>query len=477
MRDIASDLLALQATSVFVAGDALLDVYVTGGVERISPEAPVPVVHESSQRAVLGGAANVAANVASLGARVRLGARVGADGEGETLRALCAEHGIGTQALVADPALPTTRKTRVLAGYQQVVRLDREVVAPLGGEAAGAPRALVLADYAKGVLGEDVVRELVARAEAAGVPVVVDPKDPDLHRFAGATVLKPNRDEARRAALRAGTPTDEPEALADAVLACSGEKNVVLSLSGEGVIARGAALDGTLRVPTRALQVADVSGAGDTMVAVLAMGCAAGLPLERSVELANVAAGEVCAKLGTAVLAPSELLAAFRVHSQAVAPEKWLADRELVARVGAQLREDGRRIVFANGCFDVLHAGHVALLQAARAFGDVLVVGLNTDESVRRLKGPTRPVSGLDDRVAVISALAAVDVVCAFDEDTPLELILALRPDVLVKGGDYAPEDVVGGAEAAAWGGRVEIVPLLSGRSTTRLLQGSRARP
>ncbi len=492
MRDIASDLLALQATSVFVAGDALLDVYVTGGVERISPEAPVPVVHESSQRAVLGGAANVAANVASLGARVRLGARVGVDGEGETLRALCAEHGIGTQALVADPALPTTRKTRVLAGYQQVVRLDREVVAPLGDEAAralldafaawvdeeaGGPRALVLADYAKGVLGEDVVRELLARAEVAGVPVVVDPKDPDLHRFAGATVLKPNRDEARRAALRAGTPTDEPEALADAVLACSGVENVVLSLSGEGVIARGAALDGTLRVPTRALQVADVSGAGDTMVAVLAMGCAAGLPLERSVELANVAAGEVCAKLGTAVLAPSELLAAFRVHSQAVAPEKWLAGRGLVARVGAQLREDGRRIVFANGCFDVLHAGHVALLQAARAFGDVLVVGLNTDESVRRLKGPTRPVSGLDDRVAVISALAAVDVVCAFDEDTPLELILALRPDVLVKGGDYAPEDVVGGAEAAAWGGRVEIVPLLSGRSTTRLLQGSGARP
>ena len=492
MRDIASDLLALQATSVFVAGDALLDVYVTGGVERISPEAPVPVVHESSQRSVLGGAANVAANVAALGARVRLGARIGMDGEAEALRALCGVHGIGTQALMTDPALPTTRKTRVLAGYQQVVRLDREVVAPLGEvgaqallasvdawleEEAGASRALVLADYAKGVLTEEVVRALMARCALAGVPVVVDPKDPDLRRFRGATVLKPNRDEARRAALRAGTPTDEPEALAGAVLACSGAENVVLSLSGEGVIARGAALPGTVRVPTRALQVADVSGAGDTMVAVLAMGCAAGLPLERSVDLANVAAGEVCSKLGTAVLSPSELLGAFKAHADAVAPEKWLADRDLVARVGAQWREDGRRIVFANGCFDVLHAGHVQLLQAARAFGDVLVVGLNTDESVRRLKGPTRPVSGLDDRVAVISALAAVDAVCAFDEDTPLELILALRPDVLVKGGDYAPEDVVGGAEAAAWGGRVEIVPLLSGRSTTRLLQGSGARP
>jgi D-beta-D-heptose 7-phosphate kinase/D-beta-D-heptose 1-phosphate adenosyltransferase len=225
MRDIATDLLDLQAASVFVAGDALLDVYVTGGVERISPEAPVPVVHESSERSVLGGAANVAANVAALGARVRLGARIGMDGEGEALRALCGVHGIGTQALVTDPALPTTRKTRVLAGYQQVVRLDREVVAPLGEpevhallasvdawleEEAGAPRALVLADYAKGVLTEEVVRALMARCALAGVPVIVDPKDPDLRRFRGATVLKPNRDEARRAALRAGTPTDEP---------------------------------------------------------------------------------------------------------------------------------------------------------------------------------------------------------------------------------------------------------------------------
>jgi D-beta-D-heptose 7-phosphate kinase/D-beta-D-heptose 1-phosphate adenosyltransferase len=492
VRDIASDLLDLQATCVFVAGDALLDVYVTGDVERISPEAPVPVVREGAERAVLGGAANVAANVAALGARAWLGARIGRDREGAVLRGLCAEHGIA-EALVDDGGLPTTRKTRVLAGYQQLVRLDREEVAALGDAAAdrlldafdawladpgcaGGGRALVLADYAKGVLTPTVIAQLAARAAAAGVPVVADPKDPDLRRFAGVTVLKPNRDEARRAALAAGTPTDEPGALADAVLACSGARNGVLSLSGEGVIARGADVPSTVRAPTRALQVADVSGAGDTMVAVLAMGCAAGLPLERSVELANVAAGEVCAKLGTAVLAPSELLGAFKAQSEARAPEKWLADRDLVARVGAQLRADGRRIVFANGCFDVLHAGHVRLLQVARSLGDVLVVGLNTDASVRRLKGPTRPVSELDDRVAVLSALAAVDVVCAFDEDTPLELVLALRPDVLVKGGDYAPEDVVGGAEAAAWGGRVEIVPLLDGRSTTRLLSGAAGR-
>jgi D-beta-D-heptose 7-phosphate kinase/D-beta-D-heptose 1-phosphate adenosyltransferase len=494
VRDIASDLLDLQAASVFVAGDALLDVYVSGDVERISPEAPVPVVRQGTERAVLGGAANVAANVAALGARAWLGARVGQDQEGQVLRRLCHERGIVPAALVHDADVPTTRKTRVLAGYQQLVRLDRELVSPLGAgaarallaafaawladpETAGGGRALVLADYAKGVLTAEVVANLLGRAAEAGVPVVGDPKDPYLRRFAGATVLKPNRDEARRAAAAAGTPTDDPVALADVVLASSGARNVVLSLSAEGVIARGADLPGTVRAPTRALEVADVSGAGDTMVAVLAMGCAAGWPLERSVDVANVAAGEVCGKLGTAVLAPSELLAAFKAHSEARAPEKWLADREIVARVGAQLRADGRRIVFANGCFDVLHAGHVQLLQAARGFGDVLVVGLNTDDSVRRLKGPARPVSGLEDRVAVLSALAAVDAVCAFGEDTPLELILALRPDVLVKGGDYAPEDVVGGAEAAAWGGRVEIVPLLDGRSTSRLLaQGAAAR-
>jgi len=479
---------------VFVAGDALLDVYVAGDVDRISPEAPVPVVRERSERAVLGGAANVAANVAALGGQVCLGARVGHDPEGELVRALCVRSGVATQALVQEDGVPTTRKTRVLAGYQQVVRLDREEVVPAGAPTCDAlldafdawledpavargGRALVLADYAKGLLSPGLVTALVRRASAAGVPVVADPKDPDLSRFAGATVLKPNREEARRAAQAAGGTTDEPEALVAAVLAGSGARNVVLSLSAEGVIAQGADVPGTVRAPTRALQVADVSGAGDTMVAVLAMGCAAGLPLERSVELANVAAGEVCAKLGTAVLSPSELLGAFKAHSEARSPEKWLADRDLVARVGAQLRADGRRIIFANGCFDVLHAGHVQLLQAARGLGDVLVVGLNTDASVRRLKGPTRPASPLADRVAVLSALAAVDAVCAFDEDTPLELILALRPDVLVKGGDYAPEDVVGGAEAQAWGGRVEIVPLLDGRSTTRLLAAGAAGP
>ncbi len=487
MSHVTDDLVALQATSIWVAGDALLDVYLEGTVERISPEAPVPVFQETGQvRRMLGGAANVAANAASLGARVALGARVGIDEDAAHLRDALRALAIEGDALVVEPGLPTTRKTRVLAGYQQLVRLDREQVSPLSARAADAllaaldqwlarphdgGRAVVLADYAKGVLTPEVTRRLIACARAAGVKVLADPKDPDLSHYAGVTVLKPNRAEARAAAAAAGTPTDDPSELAAAILRCSGAENVVVSLSAEGVIAQGRALNGTVRVPTRAIQVADVSGAGDTMTAFLAMAVAAGLPLARGVELANVAAGHVCAKLGTAVLSPSELLAAFGRHAAATAPETWLGDREHAAPIAAQLRADGRRIVFANGCFDLLHAGHVQLLLTARAHGDVLVVGLNTDASVARLKGPSRPVTTLADRAAVIGALAAVDYVCAFEEDTPLELILALRPDVLVKGGDYRPEDVVGGAEAAGWGGRVEIVELLAGRSTTRLLR------
>ena len=479
-RDVAADVLALRDARVLVLGDALLDVYVDGHVERISPEAPVPVVHERGRREVLGGAANVAANLAQLGATAILAGRVGADAEGERVRVLSTAQGIDVGAVVTDATVPTSRKVRVLAGYQQVVRVDREELDPVAPATAAAllehldaflatagPRAVVLADYAKGVLTEALLGEAIARCRAAGVPVVADPKSDDLSRYAGVTILKPNRLEAVRAA---GGANAGPEALVAAVLDASRAENVVLSLSADGVIAAGAALDEPMLLRSQVRQVADVSGAGDTMVALLAGCAAAGLPIERGVVLANLAAGRVCEKPGTATLTASELLETFgREHQDR--PGKWLADRDVAARIMAAERADGRRVVFTNGCFDILHAGHVRLLQKARSLGDALVVAINTDDSVRRLKGPTRPVNSRDDRVAVLSALGCVDFVCEFEEDTPLELILAVRPDLIVKGGDYAVEDVVGGAEAAAWGGRVEIVPLLEGRSTTRILQ------
>jgi D-beta-D-heptose 7-phosphate kinase/D-beta-D-heptose 1-phosphate adenosyltransferase len=465
----------MRGVRVFVAGDALLDVYLEGDVSRISPEAPVPVLLESASRHVLGGAANVAANVAALGGLPTLAARIGEDPEGDAVRALCAAQGIDECALVTEHGIPTPRKTRVVAGFQQLARLDRERTDPLAAEAqervvgcfeswlrAGdGGGALVLADYAKGSLPAGLARALTDRARAAGVAVVVDPKARDLGRYAGATVIKPNRAEAE-----AATAERDVEGLCDAVLAASGAENVVVSLSAGGVAARGAAVEGTLRRRSRALQVADVSGAGDTMTAVLALGLGAGLALCRAVELANAAAGAVCAKRGTATLTTSELLEALDGRRP-----KALGERAAAVATLEQLRSDGRRLVFANGCFDLLHAGHVRLLRHARSLGDALLIALNDDDSVRRLKGDGRPRQPLEDRMEVLAALECVDFVTSFWEDTPRELILALRPAVIVKGGDYRAEDVVGGAEARRWGGEVALVPLLQGRSTTALLR------
>lgn len=481
MTDITREMLAIREARVLVLGDAMIDEYVGGSADRISPEAPVPVVRRTGRREVPGGAANVAANIAALGATAVLVARIGEDDAGHRLRALCAQAGVDVGGCVTEPGVPTTCKTRVLAGYQQIVRIDDESLDQLGADAAEralaavdaflaerGPRAIVLADYAKGMLSDTLIAAVMERSAGAGVPVVVDPKDPNLRRYRGATVLKPNGVEARAALV---TAPDDPAELAEAVRAAAAVDNVVLSLSEHGVVAVGRAFAQPLRLGSHVLRVADVSGAGDTMVSVLALGCAAGVDMARTVALANVAAGAVCGKLGTATLTASELLAAFHEQRVADSPEKWLADRDTVARICAAERADGRRVVFANGCFDILHAGHVRLLQAARGMGDVLLVALNGDESVRRLKGPTRPVSPLEDRVAVMSALGCVDFVCAFSEDTPLELILAAKPAVIVKGGDYHPDEVVGGREARAWGGQVAIIELLEGRSTTRLLR------
>lgn len=484
--NVTSDLLRMQGTKVFVAGDAMLDEYVMGSVGRVSPEAPVPVVLEEERRAVLGGAANVAANVARLGAQAHLAARIGEDDAAHELRVLGEAAGLELTGLVVE-AGPTARKTRIVAGYQQLVRVDRERTEPLRADSAAAlvaafesfavgpgDKVLVLADYAKGTLTPEVLRALIDSARSHGIPVVVDPKSTDLRRYAGASVLKPNLAEGRAAVARLHPEEHDPdiEEICQAVLELSKVENVVLSCSADGVAAAGADLDGTLHMQAHTLQVADVSGAGDTMVAFLGMAVAAGLPLPRAVELSNVAAGAACEKLGTATISPGEFLAAFKLVSEASSPEKIL-DRDEATRVAFQLRAEGRRIAFANGCFDLLHAGHVTLLHRARAFGDALMVGLNSDDGVRRLKGEGRPLQSLEDRSAVLASLAAVDFIVSFDEDTPLELILAVRPDVIVKGGDYAPEEVVGGREAASWGGRVEIVPLVEGRSTSRLIETS----
>lgn len=458
---------------VLVLGDVMLDRFVYGGALRLSPEAPVPVVRLSERRAMAGGAGNVARNIQALGGEVLLLATVGADAAGEELAAL-----LGPAArLLRVEGRMTPVKLRVIAGRQQVVRVDEEEAAPLTDAtpllealpaALDGAQAVVLSDYAKGTLPPPLIAATIEGARARGIPVLADPKGRDFARYAGVDVLTPNAGElAEAAGMPVATDAECEEAArhlltrieAHAILATRSEKGMML-------VPRDA--PATL-IPAMAREVFDVSGAGDTVIATLALGVASGLPLEAAMRAANAAAGVVVGKLGTATCSLAELEAALREG------DGTLLTWPEAARQVRAWQAQGLRVGFANGCFDLLHAGHVGLLRAARAHCDRLVVALNDDASVARLKGPSRPVNNLADRATVIGALAAVDAVVGFAEDTPLEAILALRPDVLFKGQDYRIEDVVGAPEIASWGGRTVLLELLPGRSTTGMVERMRS--
>jgi D-beta-D-heptose 7-phosphate kinase/D-beta-D-heptose 1-phosphate adenosyltransferase len=465
----------LAGVRVLVVGDAMLDEYMEGDAERLCPEAPVPVVRVRGAEARPGGAANLARNAAALGAAVDLVAMVGADPAGAELVTLCRQAGIATGGLVRAERRPTTRKQRVLARGQQVLRLDWEETGPpapadvraLLERLAAAPRpdVLVLSDYAKGALGPAVLDAALARARAWGVPAVVDPKSPDLARYRGATVLTPNQREfaaalgvapevaARDRIGALGRPLLDRLAVGHLVVTCGADGLVVVSAEQVQV------------VPAVRRQVADITGAGDTVAAVLALALGAGADIGRGARLANAAAGLVVEKTGTAVVGPEEL-----TRAMAAPPHDRILSRSALGARVARWRAAGARVTFTNGCFDLLHAGHLALLSTARRPGHVLVVGLNGDGSVTRLKGPGRPVLPEAARAATLAALDAVDAVVVFDEDTPLDLIREIRPDVLVKGADYAPDQVVGRELVLGWGGEVVLVPLVPGLSTTALV-------
>jgi D-beta-D-heptose 7-phosphate kinase/D-beta-D-heptose 1-phosphate adenosyltransferase len=489
---VADDVIHMQKAKVFVLGDMILDTYISGKVQRISPEAPVPVVLEERAWAVLGGAANVAANVTAFGGDAWIAGRLGLDRDADAFIDIATKAGINASALVRSKALPTTRKMRVMAGYQQVVRIDNEVTSPLTGEdeesiydsfkrfvAESGPKSLVISDYGKGVCSTKLISLLINLAKSQGISIITDPKSLDLKRYLGSTVIKPNLSEGREAlkvqkpGVRFNSFDEEVEAVLAAVMTSSEASHVVLSLSEKGVIVSGRDLKEPIRYSSTALQVADVSGAGDTMVAFIAVGMASGLGIARSVQLANIAAGIVCSKLGTATVTASEFLESFKEETGETSPEKVVAAVEL-ADILSQAQEQGKKVVFTNGCFDLLHVGHVDLLQKAKSLGDILVVALNTDASVKRLKGASRPLQNEEDRGRILASLAAVDYVTLFDEDTPLELITKLKPNVLVKGGDYTVATIVGAPEVQSWGGLVSIFPLVPGRSTTSLVERSK---
>ena len=465
----------LKTARVLCIGDVMLDHYVYGQVERVSPEAPIPVLWIEREMKTLGGAGNVLRNLRALGAAASFISVVGNDEAGREIgRLVEAQDGAEAHVLV-QPQRTTTVKTRYIAGNQQLLRADRESAIPLdpyiredmlrlARELVADHSVVVISDYAKGVLTEGVALEIIRAAREAGARVIVDPKDGDHIRYRGADLVKPNRRELAHATGMPVATDDEIIAASRALIERCGFKSVLASLGAEGSVLISA--DGTADIQRAEVrEVFDVSGAGDTVVAVVAAGLAVGVDLIDAARLGNLAAGIVVGKIGTAVVYEGELTAALNgrdLHAaDKVVPRSHALD--LVAR----WRRHGLKIGFTNGCFDLLHPGHVALLGQAKAACDRLVVGLNSDASTARLKGPRRPIQSETDRAAVLASLASVDLIVFFEEDTPMELIRDIRPQLLVKGDDYRLDEVVGADFVKHAGGEVLLAKIVPGYSTT----------
>lgn len=469
----------LKNTRLLVIGDIMLDRYFWGDVDRISPEAPVPVVRINNKTEVLGGAGNVAANLAGLGCNVSVVAVRGHDNAGEQIESMLNRIN-AKNCLCMDAGRPTITKTRVMGQHQQLIRLDEEQVTGFSPSLEKAitktiekniidSQAVILSDYGKGMfLSPDTCRHIISVCRETGISVFIDPKGMDWTKYTDATCITPNASELAMAAVTTAEGLEENiESIAltvrkkyhlDRLLVTRGAKGMLLVDSEENIKS----------VPAKAKEVFDVSGAGDTVIATLAAGIASGLSFFDAAKLANTAAGIVVGKLGTQPITLEALKQAIK-DEEAVKfyrIDKTASLAEAVQRV-RDWREQGDKIVFTNGCFDLLHPGHAHLLSYSKKAGDKLVVGLNTDKSVKRLKGETRPIHNQQDRSTLLSSFASVDLVVLFDEDTPLQLIKALRPDILVKGADYRKEEVVGYEIVEAYGGKVQLAPIMEGYSTT----------
>ena len=466
---------------VAVIGDVMLDCYMSGSVSRISPEAPVPVLRVTDETAVPGGAANVAANLASLGLSVNLVGLAGRDGARDELVALLGAIGdIDCSGIAAVPGRRTTRKLRVIGAHQQIVRVDHEDVIPCSAEietdflaamerAVDSADIVILSDYGKGVCSDRAIRAVLEHAAALGKKVLVDPKRTDFAVYRGAFLITPNRKELTDAT---GLPceTDEQAAAAAAKAQAMCGAHLLLTRSEKGMSFYPID-DAPMHVPTVAQDVFDVSGAGDTVVAVLAAALAADMPIRDAMRMANHAAGIVVSKLGTASVTREELAAALLAESTTSdINDGRLLDRDAMVALRWAWAHEKLTVGIANGCFDLIHPGHVSLIAQAAASCDRLIMALNTDASVQRLKGPSRPIQDESARAAVIGAIKGVAAVVLFDEETPLELIEALEPDVLIKGADYTIDRVVGADIVQKRGGRVVLAELSEGQSTSRIV-------
>ena len=472
-----------NSVRVLCIGDVMLDRFVSGEVKRISPESPVPVLSVSGSESFPGGAANVARNVASLGGRCTLVGVVGADAAGRELQhAVAGIDGLTCEFCVS-PGRPTSEKTRFVAHGQHMLRTDSEVAAAVDEETQAAVLrcierlapvhdVMVLSDYAKGLLTDELVVGAIAIAKHLGLPVAVDPKSVNLRRYAGATVITPNSKEVHDATGIDPTEDDSRAELAGAsILRTCGVHNVLLTRAHRGMTLMGEDFE-VAHFQASAREVFDVVGAGDTVIATLALGMGAKFALPDAVRLANVAAGIVVGKRGTATVTQTELAdECLRVEGGSLtALQGKIMSAADAVHLTQTWRKNGFKVGFTNGCFDILHIGHLSILSFARHNSGKLIVAVNSDASVRRLKAAGRPINPEQDRAMVLAALSVVDAVVIFDEDTPLEMIKKINPDVLVKGGDYTVETTVGSTHVLSYGGQVLTCPLVPGKSTTRVL-------
>lgn len=460
--------------NILVIGDLMIDHYLWGSCERISPEAPVQVVDIAKETTVLGGAGNVINNLITLGAKVSVGSVIGDDENGRELLSMLKSINVDTSSIVTQKDRKTSKKSRIIASSQQVLRYDKESKNEISLDDANkilqaiAPTvknfdAVILSDYGKGVLSSHLTKEIINLFKQHGIKVLVDPKGSDYSKYRGAYLLTPNKKEA---SLATKIDIKDKESLKKALLKLKDECELSISmitLSEEGI----ATYKDDIKIfPTVAKEVFDVTGAGDTVIASIAFALSANKSIEESAKFANLAAGVVVGKIGSATVTLDEI-EEYEATLHKSSSDAHIKSFDEIKAVVERYRKNGKKVVFTNGCFDILHVGHVKYLQEAKSYGDVLIVGLNSDTSVKRLKGESRPVNIMEDRAYILAALEAVDFVVPFEDDTPYELIKLVSPDILVKGGDYKGKDVVG----AEFSSELRLVDFVDGKSTTITIQ------
>ncbi|MEE2986316.1 MAG: D-glycero-beta-D-manno-heptose-7-phosphate kinase [Nitrospinota bacterium] len=462
-----------------VIGDLILDEYIWGGVNRISPEAPVPVLESRSENLTLGGAANVANNLIALGCEVHLVGAIGQDEKGDRLLSLIEERGIFTQGIYRFVHRPTTSKIRIIAHNQQILRIDKEDNRPITEETENKiikfvndtmaeVSGVICSDYQKGILTEKVIKKIVHRAKNCKKQVIVDPKKAEFGLYKGATVITPNQMEVEQAVPIKINDEIDLERAGEYLLTLTKAKALLVTRGKDGMTLY-MEKEKPVNIPTVAKEVYDVTGAGDTVVSVFAMTSAVGFNYQESAWLSNMAASIVVGKVGTAVATLDEINE--YLQDEMLRTSHTVLGLDELKKISSLSKSTGKKIVFTNGCFDLLHGGHIEFLQKAKALGDLLIVGVNSDESVRSIKGNGRPIKNQKERTDILSALKYIDYITVFNEPTPKDLIREIRPDILVKGDDYRIDEVVGREIVEGYGARVELIPIVKGLSTTKTVE------